>query len=388
MTSRRTAGLAATVSAVILLAAGTLVALPLSLFLFSEQAAADCAALPVPPVNPGTSPAPGGVDAWDGRQVRNAAVIVSVGKARGVPPRGYVIALATAMQESQLLNLANANVPRSLRLPHEGKPGRDHDSVGLFQQRPLPPDGKGIWGTVEELMTPRISAGKFYSALVKVDGWERKRLTDAAQAVQQSGAPEAYQKWEAPAEKLAAHVLGLPNIDVIGGGSPEAPCGPASFPSIPVGPGGWVKPVAAPVTSGYGPRDGHFHAGVDLARAGVRGAPIHAAATGTVTTARCDEGNCNVDGSQHAPGCGWYVDIRHAGNVVTRYCHMLRRPFVTQGQVVAAGQPIGVVGNSGNSSGPHLHYEIHVNVAPGGAATNATSTDPQPFMRAAGAPLG
>ena len=62
---------------------------------------------------------------------------------------------------------------------------------------------------------------------------------------------------------------------------------------------------------------------------------------------------------------------------------MLTQPSVQQGQTVAVGQIIGVVGTSGNSSGPHLHFEVHL-----GDHTAATATDPVPFMAAHGAPLG
>src|SRR6185295_2615627 len=70
-------------------------------------------------------------------QTANAAAIVHTGQTLGVPPRGWVVAVATAMQESDLHNL----------------PGGDHDSVGLFQQRP----SQG-WGAVSQIMNPEYSA--------------------------------------------------------------------------------------------------------------------------------------------------------------------------------------------------------------------------------------
>ena len=82
-------------------------------------------------------------------------------------------------------------------------------------------------------------------------------------------------------------------------------------------------------------------------------------------------------------GCGWYVDILHAGNVITRYCHMVSRPIVRVGQYVGAGEVIGLSGSSGNSSGPHLHFEVHLN----GDSSNAGAVDPVPFMNQVGAPL-
>jgi murein DD-endopeptidase MepM/ murein hydrolase activator NlpD len=90
---------------------------------------------------------------------------------------------------------------------------------------------------------------------------------------------------------------------------------------------------------------------------------------------------CDVDGNPQIGGCGWYVQIRHlgqpTGDVVTRYCHMVRQPAVTVGQTVTVGQPIGLVGSSGNSSGPHLHFEVHS----GYPATEANAIEPAGFLR-------
>jgi hypothetical protein len=115
-------------------------------------------------------------------QAANAATISAVGAGRGLPRRAAVIALATALQESKLVNVEYG----------------DRDSVGLFQQRP----SQG-WGTAEQILDPRYAAGRFYDALVRVRDWHLRPLTVAAQAVQHSAHPEAYQRWEDQATSLA-----------------------------------------------------------------------------------------------------------------------------------------------------------------------------------------
>jgi hypothetical protein len=135
-------------------------------------------------------------------QMANAAIIVEAGRALGLPRRAYVIAVACAMQESGLRNLANDGVPESLDLPHQGR-GRDHDSVGLFQQRP-----SAGWGTVRNLMTPAYAARKFYRKLVQIRGWADLPLTRAAQAVQASAFPDAYARHERTAAKVVTALLG------------------------------------------------------------------------------------------------------------------------------------------------------------------------------------
>ena len=118
-------------------------------------------------------------------QMANAATITAVGVRRGMPEQAVVIALATALQESKLENLDDG----------------DRDSVGLFQQRP----SQG-WGTVEKIKDPRYASDKFYAALRRVKGWQKMRVTDAAQRVQRSAYPNAYDKWVDEA-KILAHAL-------------------------------------------------------------------------------------------------------------------------------------------------------------------------------------
>lgn len=116
--------------------------------------------------------------------VNNGKAVIATGLQMKIPEKGIIVALATALQESGLRNLANPNVPESYQYPHEGE-GHDHKSVGIMQQQPW-------WGTIRDLMTPGVAAQKFYSALLKVGGWENMAPTVAAQAVQRSAFPDAY----------------------------------------------------------------------------------------------------------------------------------------------------------------------------------------------------
>ena len=120
-------------------------------------------------------------------QAENAALITAVSVRRGMPARAATIALATAYQESKLLNIEHG----------------DRDSVGLFQQRP----SQG-WGSVEQILDPYYSVNAFYDGLVGIEGYDSMRVTEAAQAVQRSGFPEAYADHEADARVLASALTG------------------------------------------------------------------------------------------------------------------------------------------------------------------------------------
>jgi hypothetical protein len=142
------------------------------------------ASAPASPAPKAVSTAP--VAGLSTTQMANAKTIIAVGEQMQLPKRAYIVALATAMQESKLANLANWNSAESLAIPHEGT-GGDWDSVGLFQQRP-----SSGWGTIQELMTPAVSARRFYQALAHVPDWANLPITVAAQSVQGSAFPDAY----------------------------------------------------------------------------------------------------------------------------------------------------------------------------------------------------
>ncbi|MFG3577132.1 M23 family metallopeptidase [Micromonospora chersina] len=307
-------------------------------------------------------------------QLRNAAVIIKVGQDMKVPARGWVIALATAMQESALRNLANSTVPASLALPHEGV-GADHDSLGLFQQRPG-------WGSVEQRMTPSYTARKFYEKMVRVRDWQHRPLTVVAQRVQVSAFPDAYAKHEDLAGRIVDALAGgaARTVEIAG----KAVCDAAAGARIAAS--GWTAPLPGGVVSGFRTTERPSHNGVDLAAD--KRTDIHAASAGRVLVARCDpdrsgKRDCDRDGWPGKGGCGWFVDILHAGGYITRYCHMIERPRVVPGQSVEAGEVIGLSGTSGNSSGPHLHFEVHID----SDRSSRGAVNPVPFMRERGAPV-
>ncbi|MFZ2503709.1 MAG: hypothetical protein WAW88_13680 [Nocardioides sp.] len=126
-------------------------------------------------------------------QAENAALITAISVRRGLPARAASIALATAFQESKLLNLEYG----------------DRDSLGLFQQRP----SQG-WGTRKQILNPVFATNAFYDALERVPGYTELRITEAAQRVQRSAYPEAYEAHAQDARVLASALTG----ETTGGG--------------------------------------------------------------------------------------------------------------------------------------------------------------------------
>jgi murein DD-endopeptidase MepM/ murein hydrolase activator NlpD len=112
---------------------------------------------------------------------------------------------------------------------------------------------------------------------------------------------------------------------------------------------GLIWPVNAPVTSPFGWRWGRMHQGIDLGAA--EGTPIKAAASGTIIYCGWESGYGNL------------TVIDHGGNLATAYGHQ-SSIAVACGQQVAQGELIGYVGNTGHSTGPHLHFEVRINGEP------------------------
>lgn len=135
-------------------------------------------------------------------QIAHAQTILDTGQDASVPPYGWVVALAAALQESGLHNLNHG----------------DRDSLGLFQQRP-----SSGWGTPRQITNPEFASHAFYGGpksphwrapsnraeppgLLDVPGWESMPVTEAAQAVQRSAFPDAYAPWEPLAREIVTEL--------------------------------------------------------------------------------------------------------------------------------------------------------------------------------------
>lgn len=119
---------------------------------------------------------------------------------------------------------------------------------------------------------------------------------------------------------------------------------------------GMIYPVNGPLTSGFGPRWGRMHEGIDIAVG--TGTPVVAAASGVVISAGWGGGYGNL------------VVVDHGGGIATAYAHN-SRIIVSSGQQVGQGTVLAYSGSTGHSTGPHVHFEVRIN----GAAV-----DPMPYL--------
>lgn len=186
--------------------------------------------------------------------------------------------------------------------------------------------------------------------LAAIDNGERLR----EQAVVGDAARATLARAEAEAAAAAA---GQPS-PLLGGASTSLPSG------IESSTGGYALPARGVFTSGYGPRWGTFHYGIDIAAP--IGSPIYAVSNGIVINAG------------PAEGFGLWVRIRDDDGTISVYGHMYDFS-VSVGERVRAGEQIARVGNRGDATGPHLHFEILV---------NGQHIDPQPWLALHGIKVG
>jgi murein DD-endopeptidase MepM/ murein hydrolase activator NlpD len=146
---------------------------------------------------------------------------------------------------------------------------------------------------------------------------------------------------------------GLPTVGVVGAATTAALQAPVPTCPIPL-----VWPLRPAVGDRFGPRGAGFHPGIDLPAA--PGTPVGAAAVGRVVFA-----------GRTAGGYGNLVIVQHTRGVTTMYAH-LSRILVVRGESVTVGSLLGLVGATGEATGPHLHFEVRVRDA---------AVDPLPALR-------
>jgi len=285
---------------------------------------------------------------WSQEQTNWANVITNTARSRGLPPRAAVIGVATAMQESGLRNINYG----------------DRDSLGLFQQRP----SQG-WGTSAQVTDAVYASNSFYSRLVKVNKWQTRPLTQAAQSVQRSGLPTAYAKWEKAAGELVVKSWGKDAVLTTASGCSNVEN--AANASAVKASGTWALPVenshiSTPYKASGGLWSSGYHTGIDFPVP--TGTRVQSVGTGTVVVA-------GWGGSY-----GNNVVIKMSDGRYTQYAH-LSRITVSKGQKVTAREQIGLSGATGNVTGPHLHFEARTGPAYG------TDFDPVGYLRSHGLSL-
>jgi murein DD-endopeptidase MepM/ murein hydrolase activator NlpD len=311
--------------------------------------------------------------------------IIGTGTAMGVPEKGQIIALTTALVESNLKNYANDGVydtsrnpadatladartilgfiSKSTGFPHDAV-GSDATSVGLFQQQAWwGAIGKSTWqtdpqNTITRLMDPVFQSQKFYDRLLGIKNWQQMDYGVAAQTVQVSAFPGAYNKRVEEAKGLYAKYKGEPaqvqlydlgkqygELDGEGEGSA---CGGTGLVldknSLYQVTGQFAYPPSAI-------RQGRTHAGMDF-DCGEQFENVYAPIDGVVVIAI----NGNSSGFGTPMGA---VSLKTGDGSILRFYH-LRNTFVTPGSTVTAGTAVGECASTGNSTGTHLHVEIDV----------------------------
>jgi murein DD-endopeptidase MepM/ murein hydrolase activator NlpD/endonuclease/exonuclease/phosphatase family metal-dependent hydrolase len=313
-----------------------------------------------------------GVAGLNSEQIQVARQIVAAVRAftpTAHLPDAAVIALATARQESGIRNLTYG----------------DRDSLGVFQQRP----SQG-WGTPEEILDVAHATTTFLTRLVQVPHWRTIPVTEAAAQVQRPAEENRglYAQWvpmataltkqlwteATPPNEATASALGnttgltteltagLTTDGSLTGDCPGLVLTSAGVVTYPV-----PADLAGTDRHNWGDHGGHWaswHTGTDFAVA--CGTPVLAATAGTVEV----QAGPDWFGS-------WLVKVvTGPTSLSTWYAHM-QELTVQPGQLVSAGDPIGEVGDRGNTTGCHLHFEVHLQ---NGTIYGPDNTDPSAWL--------
>jgi TP901 family phage tail tape measure protein len=268
--------------------------------------------------------------AYNAAQMRNAATIANVGRKMNMSARDIMIGIMTAITESGLINVQYG----------------DRDSQGLFQQRP----SQG-WGSVAQVTDPEYAARKFFSVLKGVGDRGNMSPWMAAQTVQRSAYSNGsnYRPYWDDSQGIYKNMKRTPGGGFAGGGA------------FSQGPGGKHRPVAGgTVNTSRG-----IHGSPPALDVSVPvGTPLRAVNDGTIT------GSYDIPGHEpRAPHGG--LGYRSYGRIITQsipggsalYAHLSQRN-VRKGQKVKGGAIIGRTGNTGYSTGPHLHFGTGGGISP------------------------
>lgn len=256
--------------------------------------------------------------AFSAEQMKNAAIIASTGSGMGMSKRDVMIGIMTAIAESGLVNVNYG----------------DRDSLGLFQQRP----SMG-WGTPEQVTNPKYASRKFFEALKGQSDRADMTPWQAAQAVQRSAFADGsnYRVWWDSAQQIFKN--GLQSSGV--GKGYVAGKGGAHHPTARVGSQGsriHGNPPAIDIGLPVGNRVLAVRDGVVSSSYDIRGHEPRA-----------------PHGGLGYRSYGRVVTINHDGGGSSLYAHLSKR-HVQAGQRVKGGSVIGLSGNTGYSTGPHLHF--------------------------------
>jgi murein DD-endopeptidase MepM/ murein hydrolase activator NlpD len=207
--------------------------------------------------------------------------------------------------------------------------------------------------TVERVRTTRDAIAAKKQELVQTRMELEAREAELASARERSR--RAFGRVDSHLDRLEDHADGLEEkIQKQLAAAAAAESGVAPLPAGPIQPGSgeMIWPVNGTLTSSFGQRWGRLHAGIDIAAPG--GTPIRAAMGGTVTWTQSEA---------ESGGYGLYTCVDHGGGLSTCYAH--QSGFATTpGAEVSQGDVIGYVGNTGNSFGDHLHFEVRVGGVP------------------------
>ncbi|WAC50341.1 M23 family metallopeptidase [Frigoribacterium sp. SL97] len=281
--------------------------------------------------------------------------------------RAAEITMATGIVESVL-----ANNPNKV----------DHTSLGVFQQQDW-------WGSDSQRLDVPWSTARFLLPLLQLPGWNTMEPGKAAQKIQVSAFPDAYAERMSEAVNIVSTLWNevqpqdIPagfSFDGNGGSAQDGGAGaPADTDApitcgVPAVSGTWGYPFNGIVTvnSWWGPRvspggvGSKNHQGVDF------GKP----ADGLMISI----GDGVVTGKQSTPGhaCGYWITVLNPDGGEARYCHMVNPTDLNVGDTVVKGQTLGLVGSTGNSTGPHIHLNINLNGVP---------VDPYDYLKERGVDL-